>query len=199
MSSIVVVGEDALCCALGEQLVAQCLPGWSLAFQPINTHGVTKLRSALPRYHDALARVQPVLCVADTDHECPKALRQSWLPPVANPNFILRLAVSEADVWAIADRAGFAKAFGVSAALMPRDPETLLDAKREVLKLAARSSKRVIREEVIAQYDATKPGSGYNLHLCSFVKSDWRAASAAEHSPSLARATLALARLRESA
>ena len=197
MSSIVVVGEDVLCCALGEQLVAQCLPGWSLPFQPINTQGVTKLKAALPRYHGGLAQVQPVLCIADTDHGCPKELRQNWLPAVVHPNFILRLAVREVDAWVIADRTAFAKAFGVSAALMPRDPEALADAKREVLRLAARSSKRVIREEVIAQYDATKPGSGYNLHLCSFVRSRWNVASAAENSPSLVRAVRALERLRE--
>ena len=197
MSSIVVVGEDELCCALGEQLVAQCLPGWTLAHQPINTQGVTKLQSALPRYHGALAKIQPVLCIADTDHCCAKELRESWLPAVVHSNFILRLAVSEADAWVIADRLAFAKAFGVSAALVPRDPETLIDAKREVLRLAARSSKRVIREEVIAQYDATKPGSGYNVHLCSFVRIRWNVANAAVHSPSLVRAVRALERLRE--
>ena len=43
MTQILVVGEDALCCALGERLVAACLPGWKLAQTSIDTKGVTKL------------------------------------------------------------------------------------------------------------------------------------------------------------
>ena len=66
MKRILVVGEDALCCALGEKLVAAALPGWSLAGPAIDTKGVTKLIPALPRYSEQAQFVQPVLCIADT-------------------------------------------------------------------------------------------------------------------------------------
>ena len=49
MKQILVVGEDALCCALGLKLVAIAMPGWTVSSAPINTRGVTKLLAALPR------------------------------------------------------------------------------------------------------------------------------------------------------
>ena len=195
MTSIVVVGEDALCCSLGESLVAQCLPGWTLPLAPIDTRGVTKLRANLFRYHGQLVHLYPVLCVADTDRACAVEMRAKWLPDGIHQSFLLRLAVCEADSWVLADRAGFAKAFGVSMAAVPRKPEALADAKREVLRLAVRSSRRVIRDEVPAVGEATRPGSGYNQHLCAFVRETWNAANAAQHAPSLARAIKALKRL----
>lgn len=195
MKSLVLVGEDALCCALGERLIAQTLPGWTLAIAPINTRGVSKLQAALPRYAQQALHVQPVLCIADTDGACPVTLLQQWLPTNTTPGLLLRLAVSEAEVWAMADRAAFASAFGVSVANVPRDPESLRDAKREVLALAVRSSKRYIREEVPSLQDPSKPGSGYNDHLCGFVRSSWRASVAGEQSDSLRRAIRALSHL----
>lgn len=67
MPRLLVIGEDLLCCALGERIVEQCLPGWTLASPPINTGGITKLRVALPRYAMQARHVQPVFCLADTD------------------------------------------------------------------------------------------------------------------------------------
>lgn len=192
MKSLVLVGEDELCCALGERLVAQTLKGWALAIAPINTKGVSKLKAALPRYAQQAQHVQPVLCIADTDGACPVTLVQQWLPAPTSPKLLLRLAVSEAEVWAMADRSAFAEAFGISVAKVPRDPESLPDAKREVLKLAARSSKRNVREQVPSLQDPTKPGTGYNEHLCSFVRKSWRASVALEQSDSLRRAIRAL-------
>jgi hypothetical protein len=196
MSSLVLVGEDDLCCALGERLIEETLPGWTLAVEPINKRGVTKLKADLPRYMQQALHVQPVLCVADTDGGCAVALRRQWLPEATPPNFLLRLAVTESETWVMADRSAFASALGVSVATVPRDPETLPDAKREVLRLAARSSKRRVKEEMLSLQDVNKPGSGYNKHLCAFVRQGWRAAVARDGSDSLHRAMLALERLR---
>ena len=118
-----------------------------------------------------------------------------WLPHGPVDGFMLRLAVSEAEVWVMADRSGFAKALGVAVNLVPTAPEALPDAKREVLKLATRSTRRAVKEAMVRADDPTKPGSGYNLHLCNFVSSSWDPAAAAERSDSLLRAKRALARL----
>jgi hypothetical protein len=194
MKRIVLVGEDRLSCSLGRRLVEHWLPEWQLLCEPIDTKGVTKLRAALPRYQQ-VARQQPVLCIADTDGVCARDLLGEWLPDGPSLGFHLRLAVSEAEVWALADRSGFAKVFGISEALVSRAPESLADPKREVLKLAARSSKRVIKEEVPSAFDSSKPGTGYNTHLCAFVNGAWNPERAAEHSDSLMRAQRALQRL----
>ena len=75
MSRILVVGEDTLCCALGERLVAACLPDWQLAQPSIDTKGVTKLQPSLPRYLSLARSLHPVLCIADTDGQCAVELR----------------------------------------------------------------------------------------------------------------------------
>lgn len=196
MNSLVLVGEDELCCALGVRLIEHMLPDWTLAVEPINKRGVTKLKADLPRYVQQALHVQPVLCVADTDGACPVTLRQQWLPQTVPQSFLLRLAVTESEAWVMADRPAFAKAIGVSEASVPRDPENLPDAKREVLRLAARSSKRRVKEEMLSLQDINKPGTGYNKHLCSFVRHGWRASVARESSDSLNRAIQALERLR---
>lgn len=188
MNRILVVGEDALCCALGERLVASCLPHWVLARESIDTRGGTKLLPALPRYVEQAKHVQPVLCIADTDGQCAVELRSQWLPVPKESRFLLRLAVTEAESWLIADREGVADALAIPLARLPHRPDEEPDPKGLLLTLAARSKKRAIREEVVSSADRNKPGAGYNLHLCAFVRSRWEPQRAAQRSPSLARA-----------
>jgi hypothetical protein len=187
MTRILVVGEDALCCTLGERLVQGCLPAWRLAGPSINTNGVSHLRKALPRYARYAEDAHPVLCIADTDGGCALDLVRAWLPGSAR-RLLLRLAVPEAESWAMADFAGLASALQVPAGKVPREPDKVSDAKAAVLALARRSKSRSVRTEVVSALDPTRPGTGYNLHLCRFVRQDWRLGTAAERSPSLKRA-----------
>jgi hypothetical protein len=198
MTRILVVGEDALCCALGERLVGECLPGWGLAGPSIDTRGVTRLRASLSRYAEVAAHVQPVLCVADTDGGCAATLPDAWLPKVP-ARLILRLAVPEAESWVLADSARFAEAIAVPVGKVPREPDRLTDPKSAVLGLARRSRVRAVRTEVVSALDPGRPGSGYNEHLVRFVRQCWRAGAASECSPSLQRAVRRLRALASSA
>ena len=188
MSCIRIVGEDALCCALGERLVTQVLPDWQLSGQSINTHGISKLVPNLTRYAQQAKHVQPVLCIADTDHQCPVELIQAWVPQGAPGRFVVRLAVSEAESWVLADREGAAEFFGIAMKHVPAQPEAEPDAKRSVLKLARMSTKRQLRQEMVSPSNIDRPGSGYVIHLCSLVMAMWRSDRAAERSGSLQRA-----------
>lgn len=188
MKRMLVVGEDALCCALGERLFAACLPGWQLAQTSIDTKGITKLVPALERYAQQARHVQPVLCIADTDGQCAVNLLTSWLPTPAHEHFLLRLAVTEAESWLMADRDGFSRELAVPLNKLPQRPDDEADPKRLLLTLAKKSKKRLIRDEVVSHSDPSKPGSGYNLHLCAFARMHWNAHCAAQTSPSLARA-----------
>lgn len=187
MTQILVVGEDALCCALGERLVQACLPNWHLASPSIDTKGVSRLRKSLPRYAGFARSSHPVLCIADSDGGCALDLVQAWLPRSAQ-RLLLRLAVPEAESWAMADSEGFASALKVPALKVPREPDRVGDAKAAVLALARRSKSRAVRSEVVSAFDPARQGTGYNLHLCRFVRQAWRMDSAAERSPSLQRA-----------
>lgn len=186
MTRMFVIGEDSLCCALGERLIIEIM-GWQLAQPAVNTRGVSKLVSALPRYVN-LARLHPVLCVADTDGKCAKQLRSEWLPKIVPSRFSLRLAVVEAESWVLADPDALASFLKVPANRIPADPDAIVDPKLAVLNLAARSRDKLVRSEVVSSIDGSKPGAGYNIHLEEFARRHWNPRRAAQRSPSLARA-----------
>jgi hypothetical protein len=188
MSQIVVVGEDELCCALGERLVSTALPGWRLAVEPINTEGVSKLISDIPRYVKQARHLHPVLCIADTDRGCAVELSNKWLAAGRHHKFILRLVVTEAESWLLADDLALSKFLRIPRNKIPKLPDLEPDPKRLMLTLARRSESRLYREELISPFDNAKQGSGYNSHLTAFVRNHWDVERAASASPSLARA-----------
>jgi len=192
MSRILVVGEDAICCALGESLVASVLPGWHLAGPSINTAGVTRLASRIPRYQELARHLHPVLCIGDTDGRCPVLLRSRWLAKPVPDEFLLRLAVPEAESWLLADHQGFARTFKVSPNRIPSALDQVNDPKQLLLSLVSRSTVRRYREEVLSGNDPTRRGSGYNLHLSQFVHSGWDGIRAMDRSVSLRRAVRCL-------
>lgn len=196
MRQILVVGEDPLTCALGEQLVTELLPSWIMPLAAINKKGVTKLIPEFPRFIEQ-AKFQPVLCIADTDGKCVKELLAKWLPKALPHNFCLRLAVAEAESWLIADRKSIAEYFGILEKHISKAPDEEVDPKRHLLNLARKSKNRDLRLEMVSQTDHSKQGTGYNPRLRDFVKKHWSAQRAAENSPSLARALLRIAKFSE--
>lgn len=197
MKQILVVGEDPLTCALGEQLVKELLPNWTIPTAPINKKGVTRLIPELPRYIQQARNYQPVLCIADTDGKCVKELLANWLPKTLPRTFCLRLAVTEAESWLIADRESLSNYFDIPEKHISRTPDEEPDPKRHLLNLARKSKIRDLRLEIVSQTDFSKQGNGYNPHLCHFVKTYWSAQRAANNSPSLSRALLRIAELAE--
>lgn len=189
MKRVLVVGEDRLCCALGERLVEDLLPGWHRTAESVDKAGITKLVPELPRYaRFARHGDSAVLCIADTDRRCAKELAEKWCPGDAPPNFLLRLAVTEAESWVLADRTSFARHFDVPLNKVPLVPDELPDPTRVVLELVSKSRKKLFREEMVNFSRVTKAGAGYNLHLGGFVRNGWHLHEAASNSPSLARA-----------
>jgi hypothetical protein len=195
MSSLFLAGEDALCCELGWRLVQARLPHWTLVVPPFNTGGISKLWPRLPDYAQQARNVRPVLCVADTDGQCPIKLLTSKRPVGAPASLLIRLAVPEADAWVMADRKGFADTFGVPLAKVPEWPDDVGNAKEQLLTLLGRYAKRSIRDDMVSITNPKKQGTGYNLRLCSFVKTGWSVDRALAHSPSLKRAAHAVERL----
>ena len=188
MRQIVVVGEDDLCCALGERLVSQTLPTWRLAVEPISTEGVSRLISDIPRYVRQARHLHPVLCVADTDKGCAVELRNKWLAAERHDKFVLRLVVTEAESWLLADSCALSSFLRIPRTKIPKLPDLEADPKRVMLTLARRSKSRLFRDELVSPSDHSKQGSGYNTHLTEFVRKHWDAGRAASASPSLARA-----------
>lgn len=182
------IGEDVLCCSLGEKIVETLLPAKKLAGVAIDARGITKLAPSLPRYAEQAQYVQPVFCIADTDGKCPVELARKWRPLHAPRDFVFRLAVTEIESWILADRTGFSSYFRTVTNKIPANVDEVVDPKLLVLNLISKSKRRLFRDEMVSSTDLSKRGSGYNIHLKDFVKNKWVLQNALDHSPSLRRA-----------
>lgn len=195
MNDILLVGEDSLCCELGAKILRTVLPGWTLSGPPINKRGITRLLPALSRYANCARHVRPVLCIADTDHECPVDMKNKWFPEDGPPSLLLRLAVSEAESWVLADRRAVADFFDVPLGSIPGEPECLEDAKLEILRIISKTRRRSLRAEMLGNSKQLRPGAGYNVHLSRLIAEKWELERAVEGADSLRRAVAAISAL----
>lgn len=189
--ALTLVGEDSLCCELGAKLVAEALPRWHVAPPPIDSGGVTKLVMALPRYAESARHGSPLLCIADSDRQCPVDwLEQNLKRRLRHGRFLLRLAVPEAEAWVLADHDGMTRHFRTPARKLPPAPDAVADAKRELMHLVQAYAPAAIRREMVAKAKSgeLRRSSGYNAHLRQFAVQTWNPARAAGRSESLARA-----------
>jgi hypothetical protein len=108
---------------------------------------------------------------------------------------MLRLAVPEAEGWVMADHHAMTKHFRAPPSKLPALPDSLGDAKRELMRLVHDHAPAQLRRDMIfrTRSGQLKRASGYNAQLQQFVADAWDPDRAAERSPSLVRA---LARLK---
>jgi hypothetical protein len=105
---------------------------------------------------------------------------------------ILRIAVREIESWLLADRSGFASYLGVSEAVVPRNPDELIDAKGELFSIVLRSRKRALKEAILPVNKTARIGPDYNGSLIHYLQETWSRDRAMRHSASLQRAVDAL-------
>lgn len=153
--------------------------------------GYGYLKRGIAGFNEA-ARHGPWFVLTDLDRTmcAPQMLRQ-WLPKGRHENLIFRIAIREVEAWLMADRVGIARFLGVSVAIVPPDPEQLLDPKRDLIQLARRSKKRNVKDRIIPIGSAAQ-GPDYNSALCEFVDAQWNVQRAAGVARSLAGAMRAL-------
>ncbi|OZC50757.1 hypothetical protein CH267_22125 [Rhodococcus sp. 06-621-2] len=149
--------------------------------------GKSRLDPKISKYNEA-ARRSTWIVFRDSDGECPVLLRAEVASSISvwSPNFSLRIAHSMTEAWLLADRDGFAEFFSVRVGRIPKDPEGVLHAKREVLRLCADSTARTVRQDMVRSSGETGPL--YVSRINEFASTKWDAAAAAANSDSLARA-----------
>jgi len=149
-------------------------------------------------YNNA-ARFAPWIVLVDLDHDCDCAppFARKWL---VNPSdgMCFRVAVRAIEAWLLADRERLAQLLGVRMTWLPTDPDSLDDPKRELINLARRSRRRVVREDLVPRLGSGRSvGPLYTTCMIEFVRDEiagWRLDQAALASRSLARC---ISRLRE--
>ena len=139
-------------------------------------------------YNDA-ARFEPWFVLRDlnADADCAPILIRRLLPQPAQ-HMKLRIAVRQVEAWLLADRQSFAAYFAVSVSRLPSDPDSLSDAKAEVIRLVGRSLSPAVRQDMIPRArSGASEGPAYASRMIEFAANLWDPREAARHSESLQR------------
>jgi len=142
-----------------------------------------------------LAKACPVLLLTDLDsRSCAPELLEDWLDRPRHPDFLLRVAVREVEAWLLASDKEIGKFLRVRKILNFSDPEALPDPKIDLLKLAEKSPRRVLRESIVRRDSGgnLRQGPAYNSTLADFVNKYWDLEIACSKCPSLRRMLIAL-------
>jgi len=148
--------------------------------------GKSYLEKQIEGFNNA-ARYSPwiVLVDLDRDAECAPPLREKWLPSPATYK-CFRIAVRAVEAWLLADIEKISAFLCVPQSSIPSHPEELEDPKRQLIDIAARSRKRIIRQEMVPRPNSgVKVGPGYTSLLIEYIQERWRPSIAARRAPSL--------------
>ncbi len=171
--------------AVARRLVAFCNHKFGICY---GKAGFGAIQRTVVGFNARARAANPILALVDwmdVRAECPARWVAAWVPN-RSPKLLLRAVIPELESWLLADRSGMAAFLGVSEALLPRNPEQLVNPKEALVNLARRSRRRFVREALIPQAGSRHVvGPGYTLALEQFVAQHWNPATAAEQSASL--------------
>jgi hypothetical protein len=185
-----IVYEDAVSLAVIERMIGAHRDRLTIGDHH-HGQGFGRIKANIAKYNTVAERL-PFFVLTDLDtKQCAPGLIAQWLPGSKAPHLLFRIAVREVESWLLADREGFAAYLGISAANLPRDPDSLLDPKGEIFRLTRKSRSRGLRQDIIPEGLASI-GPGYNDAMPRFVRSGWNPETARKYSPSLDKALRAL-------
>lgn len=155
--------------------------------------GKALLDQRLPGYNNA-ARHAPWLVVRDLDRDaaCAPELVAGLLP---NPGrwMVFRIAVRAMEAWLLADAERLSQFMRVALSRIPLDPDSVIDPKGEMVRLARASRLRAIREDMVpADGTSATVGPAYSARVIEFARGPWRPDVAVGKSRSLAGCARAL-------
>jgi hypothetical protein len=159
--------------------------------------GFGYLRRTISGWNSA-AKSIPFIVLTDLDtYPCPLELLNEWLPFGKHPNLLFRIAVREVEAWLLADPDNLSQFLNVKRALIPPQPDSIVDAKAALVGVAGRSRSKAIRESIVPKRGSTaKQGPDYNGRLGLFVRQHWDIDAAKTNSESLSRTLDRLASFR---
>ncbi|WP_421739078.1 hypothetical protein [Caulobacter sp.] len=137
--------------------------------------GKSKLDPVIAKYVQSSHHL-PWLIIRDLDRDeiCAPLLARRL--SAETPQFLcLRIAVRQIESWLLADRAAMSHFLKVPLARLPNDPESILDAKRAVVDLAANSKSKDIRLAMVPSVSSgASEGPEFSAFMTDFVIKHWR-------------------------
>lgn len=206
---VYISGEDPVTKTIIERILTYCSPRFKVFKEMPARGGQIKHKiSELNR----LSSSKPVILLTDLDvTQCPPMLKNSLLAnQEQNEDFILNIAVDEAEAWLMADREGFAEYFGIPISEIPNAVPQKMGGRKPLTEmefpyksswmlthvLISKSSKDELKRQIEAQGTAAK-GKEYNPAVVPFIKNDWNIENAMQNSDSLKRMVIRLQTLKD--
>jgi hypothetical protein len=195
--NVYIVGEDPVTYAIIKRVLAHCSNDFNILSELPARGG--QVKSQINKFNQ-LALAHPVILLIDLDAEtCAPALIRKLIPG-KNKNFILNIAVDEAEAWLMADREGFSEYFKIKIEDIPSSHQTKQGGRKALteMKFGYKSSLYLTRElvkkikhaefkqQLTPKKGATK-GPEYNSCLLPFIQNKWDINNACRNTDSLNR------------
>jgi len=122
MKQVYIVGEDPVTFAVIKKIIA-CISTQIKIISELPARG-GQIKNKIPEFN-VLSKKNPIILLMDLDNSdycAPKLLKR--LITDKNKDFIINIAVDEAEAWLMADREGFANYFCIDLKEMPDSYKT---------------------------------------------------------------------------
>lgn len=185
MTDIYIVGEDSVTRAIIRRLIKDYAPNLSvLREEPVRGSQMKGLVSSFNK----LAQFNPVVLLGDLDtDDCAPAAKQKLLNgEKQSEDFLVNIAVDEAEAWLYADKEGLSSYLGVPSASIPDSSLQRMGGPRERLEvevnlktsmhltktLVLESSKEELKNQILSP-DGRCKGKEYNSAMVPFIEEYW--------------------------
>lgn len=198
MKDIYIVGEDPVTQEIIRRIVGDYAP--NLHIKGLLPARGGEIKNKMENFNK-FSLTYPVILLSDMDtDDCAPSAKSSLIKGMSpqNNNFIINIAVDEAEAWLFVDTKGFAKYLGVAVECMPQSSEQKFGGPRKRLevdvplkssyylthRVITNSNNRELREQIFAPGKSCK-GPEYNPALLPFIKASWNIEEARKNSYSL--------------
>ena len=199
MKKVYIVGEDEVTKAIIRKALKEYAPALQVAGE-LPARG-SEIKSKIRGFNDLSVRTPVVLLTdLDTDDCAPMTKRKLLGDMEKQDDFIVNIAVDEAEAWLMADRDNFAAFLGIDTEKMPASSpqkqggmkacqEMRIPMKASYYlthSLILESSKAELKAQMKSHGRKCK-GKEYNTAMLPFIDSQWNMEKAKENSDSLRR------------
>lgn len=206
MRDVFIAGEDEATRAVITRLITNYAPNLRIV-SSLPARG-SQLKAKIKEFND-LASTSPVVLLADLDTDnCAPIGKSNLLNGlVQSPEFIINIAVDEVEAWLLADKAGFAKYFGLPLAAMPKFELQKMSGRKALSEIALsiksswhlthqliqQSSNAELKAQIeVPMHEKICKGKEYNTAIVPFIMGYWNPETARMASDSLNRMILRL-------
>lgn len=207
MKKVYIAGEDPVTREIIYRILRYCSPDFHV-IQELPARG-SEIKNKIEPFNK-LAAKQPVILLTDLDtDDCAPCTKRNLLSGLEkHPDFLINVAVDEAEAWLMADQKNFASYIGVPINEIPQSCLQKQGGMKSLMEiscplkssyylthqLAPHSSKEEIRQKVAATGKGCK-GKEYNSAMIPFIRNIWDIDNARQNSDSLSRMIARIKRL----